>query len=190
MSDAPATARPAARIAARTVTTAALLAALLAASSLFALRLGPVPLTLQVFVVVLAALLLTPAQAGLAVGVYLVEGAAGLPVFAGMLGGPGVLVGPTGGYLWGFLAGAVAGAALRAWLERAGVAERIADAAAAAVVIACVYVLGAIQLALVANLDAVGTLAAGVVPFVGPDLLKAVAAVALAGAVRRPLARV
>lgn len=182
--------RPVPRIAARTITTAALLAALLAASSLFALRLGPVPLTLQVFVVVLVALLLTPAQAALAVGVYLIEGAVGLPVFAGMLGGMGVLVGPTGGYLWGFLVGAFAGAFVRTRLvERTGAARPLADAVAATVVIACVYAFGAIQLGLVAHLDMAGTLAAGVVPFVGPDLLKAVAAVALAGAVRGPLGR-
>ncbi|MDO8916143.1 MAG: biotin transporter BioY [Coriobacteriia bacterium] len=190
MSDARAAVRPAPRIAARTITTAALLAALLAASSLFALRLGPVPLTLQVLVVVLAALLLTPAQAALAVGVYLIEGAIGLPVFAGMLGGLGVLAGPTGGYLWGFLAGAGAGAALRTRLECAGADQRVADVAAAASVIVCVYVLGAVQLGLVAHLDVSGALAAGVVPFVGPDLLKAAAAVALASALRRTLARV
>jgi len=184
-----ASARPAPRFATRTVTTAALLAALLAASSLFALRIGPVPLTLQVLVVVVAALLLTPAQAGLAVGVYLLEGAIGLPVFAGMLGGVGVLVGPTGGYLWGFLAGAVLGALVRERLVAAHNPEPMADAIAASVVILCVYVLGAAQLSAVAHLGLLDTLAAGVLPFVGPDLVKAVAAVALAGVVRRALPR-
>lgn len=189
MSDTTTARRPTPRIAARTVTTAALLAALLAASSLLAVRIGPVPLTLQLLVVILAALLLTPAQAGLAVGVYLLEGAIGLPVFAGMLGGVGVLAGPTGGYLWGFLAGAVSGAALRARLARGGAAGPFADATTAALVIVVVHALGAAQLSLVAHLDGLGTLAAGVVPFLGPDSLKAVAAIALAAPIRRALAR-
>lgn len=171
--------------AARTVTTAALLAALLAVSALPAIRLGPVPLTLQVLVVVLAALLLTPAQAALAVGAYLAVGAAGLPVFAGMLGGVAVLAGPTGGYLWGFLGGATAGAALRARMVSSGARPVAADAAAAAAVIFVVYVLGVAQLAVVAHLAFAPAIAAGAVPFIGPDIAKAVAAVGLAAAIRR-----
>jgi biotin transport system substrate-specific component len=170
---------------ARSVTTAALLAALLAVSALPALRLGPVPFTLQVLVVVLAGLLLTPGQAALAVGVYLAEGAVGLPVFSGMTGGLGVLAGPTGGYLIGFLAGAVAGAALRARLVSAGARPVAADAAAAVTVVAVVYVLGVAQLAVVAHLGVAQALLAGAAPFILPDVAKASAAVGLAAAVRR-----
>lgn len=171
--------------AARAVTTAALLAALLAVSALPAIRLGPVPLTLQVLVVVLAALLLTPGQAALAVGAYLAVGAAGLPVFAGMTGGIAVLAGPTGGYLWGFLAGAAAGAAVRAGIVRSGAAPVVSDGVAAAAVILVVYALGVAQLAAVAHLAPVPAIAAGALPFVGPDIAKAIAAVGLAAAIRR-----
>ncbi len=173
----------------RSVTTAALLAALLCASVLFTLRLGAVPFTLQVFVVVLVALLLPPATAGLAVGVYLLAGAIGLPVFSGMVGGLGVLVGPTGGYLLGFLAGAVAGAYVRERLESAGTRPMSADGVAAVVVVALTYAMGTVQLALVAHLDAGGALAAGVVPFVVPDVAKAAVAVGVAGALRRARTR-
>jgi biotin transport system substrate-specific component len=171
--------------AARTVTTAALLAALLAASALLAVPLGPVPLTLQVLVVVLAALLLTPGQAALAVGVYLLEGAIGLPVFSGMRGGLSVLAGPTGGYLWGFLGGALAGAWVRKRLAAAGSSALAADAASAAVVIGIIYALGVTQLALVAHLGAGAALLAGAVPFILPDAAKAAAAIAIASAVRQ-----
>ncbi|HET7187408.1 MAG TPA: biotin transporter BioY, partial [Gemmatimonadaceae bacterium] len=60
----------------------------------------PVPITLQPFVVVLAGLLLGPVDAAAAMVLYLVAGAAGLPVFA-PIGAPGLarLLGPTGGYL-------------------------------------------------------------------------------------------
>ncbi|NUP54776.1 MAG: biotin transporter BioY, partial [Gemmatimonadaceae bacterium] len=71
----------------------------------------PVPLTLQPFVVVLAGLLLGPADAAAAMVLYLAAGAAGLPVFAPM-GAPGLarLLGPTGGYLLAYpVAAAVAG---------------------------------------------------------------------------------
>lgn len=171
--------------AARTVTTAALLAALLTVSALPTLRLGAVPFTLQILVVILIALLLTPWQAALAVGVYLAEGAAGLPVFSGMAGGLGVLAGPTGGYLWGFLAGAVAGSTLRGRLAATTLRAPLADAAVAAVVIAVVYVAGVTQLALVAHLSAGAAVLAGALPFIVLDVAKAAVAIGLAAAVRR-----
>ncbi len=173
-------------LSARSVSTAALLAAMLAASALPALRIGPVPFTLQTFCVVLAALLLTPGQAALAVGVYLLEGAVGLPVFAGLLGGVGVLAGPTGGYLWGFLAGATAGAVVRGRLCR-GASPLAADVVASAVTLALVYVLGVAQLALVSHMGVAAAVSAGVVPFLALDAVKAGAAIGVAGAVRRAL---
>ena len=62
-----------------------------------------VPLTLQTFAVALGGFLLGPVYGTLAVAVYLLLGAAGLPVFSGFTGGIGRFVGPTGGFLWGFL---------------------------------------------------------------------------------------
>ena len=62
-----------------------------------------VPLTLQTFAVALSGFLLGPAYGTLAAVVFLLLGAAGLPVFSGFTGGVGRFVGPTGGFLWGFL---------------------------------------------------------------------------------------
>ena len=62
-----------------------------------------VPLTLQTFAVALGGFLLGPTYGTLAVGVYLLLGAAGLPVFSGFTGGIGRFAGPTGGFLLGFL---------------------------------------------------------------------------------------
>jgi biotin transport system substrate-specific component len=170
----------------RELVTAALVAALLMAVSGLALPIGVVPVTLQVFVVVLAALLLTPRWAAVSIGVYLLAGAVGLPVFSGMKGGLGVLVGPTGGYLWGFLVGAVAGAFARVALERVGSLRGLAaDSAAAAVVVAGVYLAGWLQLAAVAHLAAGAAFAAGVLPFIAIDIAKGAAAVAVAAGVRR-----
>ncbi len=62
-----------------------------------------VPFTMQTFAV-FAALLLLGGKRGLAaIGLYLLLGLVGLPVFSGFRGGPGHLLGPTGGYLLGFL---------------------------------------------------------------------------------------
>ena len=62
-----------------------------------------VPFTLQTFAIFLALAVLGGKLGTLAVGVYLLLGAVGLPVFAGFKGGLGALLGNTGGYLLGFL---------------------------------------------------------------------------------------
>lgn len=64
-------------------------------------------ITLQSFALVLAMLLLGGKWATATVTVYLMLGAVGVPVFSGFRGGFGVLLGPTGGYLWGFLVSAL-----------------------------------------------------------------------------------
>lgn len=94
---------------------------------------SPVPLTGQTFAVLLVGMLLGSARGSLAVLVYLMEGAAGLPVFSG--GGAGLvrLAGPTGGYLVGFLFAAfvVGFLAKRGWdrsVWRAGLAMLVGNA--------------------------------------------------------------
>lgn len=67
---------------------------------------SPVPITGQTFGVLLIAMALGKARSVAVVTAYLLEGLAGLPVFAGGAAGFGVMIGPTGGYLLGFLAAA------------------------------------------------------------------------------------
>lgn len=169
---------------ARDITTSALLAALLAVSAVLTVPIGAVPLTLQTLVLVLIAITQRPLAAALTVGAYLAVGLVGLPVFSGMRGGIGVLVGPTGGYLCGFLVGAVVASWVRERLTVPGRSRLVADAAAAVTLIVIVYALGWAQLALVTSMGAVPALVAGVVPFLVPDALKAAGAIALAPLVR------
>ena len=68
----------------------------------------PVPLTMQTFAVILIGLTYGWRLGGITLALYLVEGAIGLPVFAGGKGGMIVLMGPTAGYLYGFFLAAVA----------------------------------------------------------------------------------
>lgn len=64
---------------------------------------GPVPFTLQTFAVFTALLLLGTRDGLISIVVYLLLGAVGVPVFSGFSGGIGHLLGPTGGYLIGFI---------------------------------------------------------------------------------------
>lgn len=89
-------------------------AALIAVSSILpSIKLaGPVPITLQTFAVLLTGAVLGARRGFLAVLLYLVVGAAGLPVFSGGAAGLAVFQGPTVGYLVGF----PLGAALCGWI--------------------------------------------------------------------------
>lgn len=88
----------------------------LSAQVAFPLPFSPVPVTGQTFGVLLVASLLGRVRGTAAVLAYLAEGVAGLPVFAGLAAGPAKLIGPTGGYLAGF----VLGAYVCGWLAERG----------------------------------------------------------------------
>ncbi len=97
----------------------AVFAALIAALGQVSVFLGPVPFTLQTLGIALAGLCLGPWRGGAAVLLYLLIGAAGLPVFSGGRAGWPVLLGPSGGYLLSFLFAAVLIGGVARWaLER------------------------------------------------------------------------
>ena len=161
---------------AREIAYSALFAALIAAGSFVAIPLGPVPLTIQVMFVLLAGLALGPRLGALSVLAYLVLGLVA-PVYAGGTSGAGVLFGPTGGYLWGFVAGAaLAGLAVR----RSGDPGLGHFVLGGLVGLVPIYALGAAWLALQLHLDPGAAIASGVVPFVWGDVIKAIAAALVA----------
>ncbi len=83
---------------------AAVFAALLAVLSMLVIPMpAGVPITLQIFGVALCGYCIGRKRGLAAVATYLAVGACGLPIFAGFGGGLGWLLGPTGGFLWGFL---------------------------------------------------------------------------------------
>ncbi len=104
--------------------TGALMVALISAGAFISVPIpgSPVPIVLQNMFVVLTGVLLPAGWAALSVGVYLILGAVGLPVFAGATGGLAHLAGPTGGFLIGFpIAAAVVAVILRdRWVKRGG----------------------------------------------------------------------
>ena len=142
-----------------------------------------VPFTLQTFAIFLAVGVLGGKLASLSVAVYLLLGAAGLPVFAGFSGGIGVLLGATGGFLLGFLL-----AALVMWGAEAalGRSEPVFLASAVLGQGLC-YLFGSAWYAFGYAGGAAGlpaALSACVLPFLLPDAVK----LALALALRRRLA--
>ena len=142
---------------------------------------GPVPFTLQTLAVVAVAALLGPWQGCAAVLVYLLLGAVGAPVFHGFQGGAQVLVGPTGGYLVGFLFTAL----LTGILTRKSDRFWILISAMAAGIAVC-YAFGTAWFGLFfANGGFGKILMTCVVPFLLPDALKILVAAVLVRRIRR-----
>ncbi len=139
----------------------------------------PVPITLQTFVVMLAALMLPWKQAGAAMLMYLAAGAVGLPVFAGGMA-TASLVSPSGGFLIGFLPGVVVTALLKGAAKGRLTALRYFAACLAGCVVV-VYAFGITMQSVMTGVPfvAVALASAG---FIIGDLVKAaVAALAAAG---------
>lgn len=153
-----------------------LFAALTAVSAQISIPLGPVPFSLQVMVSLLAGAVLGSRAGALSQIVYLLMGAIGLPVFALRQGGVAVLVGPTGGYLFGF--------ALAAWivgrlLEGRSDPTLVRGGLAMTAGLIAIHVPGALLLAL--HLDSIPqALAFGTAPYLPLDVVKAAAALAVA----------
>ena len=163
---------------------ASLLAALIAAGAYLSIPIGPVPIVLQNLFVFLAGLLLGRRWGLASVGVYLLAGALGLPVFAGGLGGIGRLVGPTGGYLVGFLPAVF----VIGWLAEKSKESVFVDVLAMILGSVIIYASGVAWLKLLTNMTLAKTLAVGMYPFLFGDALKIAAAAPIAKALR-PIVR-
>ena len=169
----------------RLIVFASLMAALMAAGAFFAIPIGPVPIVLQNMFVFLAGLLLGSRWGLASVAVYLLTGAVGLPVFAGGLGGIGRIVGPTGGYLIGYLPAVfIIGIISEKGHPRIG-----RDIAAMICGTVVLYACGVSWLKILTGMTWAKTLAAGMYPFLVGDVLKIVAAALIARALRPIIAR-
>ena len=156
---------------------AALFAALTAAGALPAVLLPDVPITLQTLFAMLAGAVLGPYYGALSMIVYVLLGLAGLPVFAGGQAGPGVLVGPAGGYLIGFIVGAAVIGLLARLRPKRNFLWLCFSMAIGTLVI---YFFGIVQLYLVTRLSVPQLIVAGALVFVPLDALKIIAAALIA----------
>ena len=164
---------------------ASLMAALTAVGAYLHVPLGPVPIVLTNLFVLLAGLILGSRWGLTSMGVYLMVGAIGMPVFAGGKGGVAYFLGPTGGYLLGF--------ALAAWVVGL-ISERCHGNFAWEVVavlsgLISIYGVGVPWLKVVTELSWSKTLMVGLVPFLAGDVAKASVALVIARSVRPILNR-
>jgi biotin transport system substrate-specific component len=144
----------------------------------------PVPLTLQPFAVLLLGLVLSPRLAAATLGAYLLEGAAGLPVFApGLALGAGMahLLGPTGGYLMSYPAAAALVSWLRRGLTRGFTGAVLSAAAGNALILLC----GFVWLTVWTHAAPGSAFALAVLPFLAGDALKVVAAASIVSGLDR-----
>ena len=130
---------------------------------------SPVPLTGQLIAVFLAGMLLGSKNGTFAVLVYLMLGAAGAPVFSHGQGGLGILLGPSGGYLLGFLLGVFICGKL---LEKHQQPVILRTVAAMLCCLGCTYLAGTVHLALLMGYGFAEAIVAGILPFLPADLAK------------------
>ncbi len=162
---------------------AALIAVLAIIPPLF--MIGAVPFALQMIAVMAAPMILGSLRGGCAVGLYLLVGLLGLPVFAGQSSGPGVLLGASGGFLIGYLLGAFAAGAVATAVLRARPRRRVLPVLlylVALVDMVVIYALGIAGMMVNAGMSLPVALAANGI-FMVVDLLKAALVVAIAVAV-------
>jgi len=149
----------------------------IAAQIAIPLPFSPVPLTGQTFAVLLSGAVLGARRAFLAQVLYLLEGAAGLPFFAGGAAGAGILLGPTGGYLLAFPPAALVTGAL----ARAGWDRRFTTMLAA-MLLGSVVIFGFGLAGLSRFVPTNRLLSLGLLPFLPGDLVKStLAAIAVPG---------
>ncbi|MDB5044004.1 MAG: hypothetical protein JWQ08_54 [Deinococcus sp.] len=145
-------------------------AALVALAAQIEIPMQPVPLTLQTLAVLLVGAVLGSKRGAAALALYLAAGAAGLPVLSGGGAGLAKIMGPTGGYLLGFiLAAGVVG-----WLaERYALDRKFAGTALAMLVgNVVIYIPGLLWLANVLHVSASKAVEYGLTPFLIGDGIK------------------
>ncbi len=166
----------------RLLTKYALFAAVLCVLSPLALPVGAVPITLATLVLYLSIVFLG-VRSVIPVGVYLMIGSVGMPVFSGARGGLAVLVGPTGGYLVGYLACALVGGLL---VDRFP-ARMCGKALALLLGTVCLYALGTVwfMLFMTGSYTLTKALCICVLPFLPGDFFKLALACMLERAFRQ-----
>lgn len=162
---------------------AAIGAAIIAILAQVTIPLPLVPITGQTLAIGLVVTILGMRTGVLSVIIYILIGAVGMPVFSGMSGGLGIVVGPTGGYIVGFLPSAII---MGLYMRKFGVT--ISQAIVANLIgMVVTLVFGTIWLKIVADLTWTAAFMGGVAPFIIVGVIKAVLAAWFGVLVRRRL---
>ena len=167
------------------LTVTALMAAAMCILGPLSVPIGAIPISLTNLVVCLAAWMLGPRLGAASVGVYLVLGAVGLPVFSGYAGGLAKLLGPTGGYLIGF----VAQAAIGGWAVERSHGHPVWSGLGIAAGIAVSYAFGTAWFIVQMGCTLPYALGVCVLPFLPFDLAKVILSSAVGSVIRERLLR-
>ena len=163
----------------------AICAALITICSWISLNVMDIPFTLQTFGILLVLFTVGGKRGTISILVYLLLGLIGVPVFAGFKSGPAALAGPTGGFIVGFLVGALVYWALDSlWLKRykkSNISRLVVSVIEGVVFELVLYVYGVIWFMFVytRNTGEIGlgaVLGMCVIPFLIPDAVKLLAA--------------
>ncbi len=159
----------------RKIAYTALGAAVICVLAPLAIPIGEVPISMATFAVMLMAALLGKSMGTFSALVYILIGAVGLPVFASYTSGVSIILGPTGGYIIGYL--------FLAWCTGFG-SEKGKWQLIAGMIggTAILYLFGTVWFVLVTGMDVMAALAVCVIPFLIGDALKMVAVFVLQGA--------
>ncbi len=157
----------------RQMTLVSLFAALTAVGAFISIPLYPVPLTLQTLFTLLAGMTLGSFLGASSQIIYVLLGVMGLPVFAGFKAGIGILFGPTGGFLLGFIISSYIIGKIIELKKEKDIFYYFMVGLLGTIVI---YIIGISQLSLVTGMGIKEAIAVGILPFLPGDVLKIIAA--------------
>lgn len=149
------------------------------------LPVSPVPISFTNLAIYFAVILLGWKRGTVSYIIYLLIGLVGLPVFSGFTGGPGKLVGPTGGYLVGFILMAV----IAGWFIEKYEGKIVMYFVGMVLGTLATYALGTLWLAYVAGMSLKAALIAGVLFYIPGDVAKMIIAALIGGTIRKRLKR-
>lgn len=170
-----------------TITQIALFSALQCVISPFAILFpfSPVPISLATLMLYLSAYILGKNKSIISCGIYLLIGLVGLPVFSGFTGGIGKVVGPTGGYMLGYLFLVL----ISGWFIERWTQNYFMQGLGMVLGTAVCYLFGSLWLAYQAQMSIKAALAAGAFPFIPGDVVKIIIGVLIGNNIRKRLVK-
>ncbi len=164
----------------------AVMTAVICICSVISVPVGAVPLSLGTLGVLLAGVLLGARRSAVSTAAFILLGAVGLPVFSSMTGGLGVLLGPTGGFIFAYVPAAIlVGAAADSFCERKLSFAAVFAACVLGTLICCFF--GAVYFAFITKTDILAAAAVCILPFLPFDIPKCAVAALLGLRLRKAL---
>ena len=150
-----------------------------------ALPIGPVPM-LATFFIYLSAYVLGTTDAAISVIVYILLGFVGLPVFSGYSGGAVKILGPTGGYIIGYIPLVL----ITGIFVSRYIAKPYLCMAGMILATAVLYSIGTIWLIVSTSMDPVAAMWAGMIPFIPGDIAKMILCILIGPRLKKAVDRI